>query len=242
VLVSCGITPPRQPPCPYTAQRRARPAARGHILKRRLFQSHPVHRRRHRTQDGLDIAAGLQAEHGAAIIRAASSPHERSDMRDRSKRRSPGSCRRRLRPVGSPKRSLRIPKMFSWFRRAPAAPTDVQLRVAEALVGYPPYSPPKWNPDPEFLRANIDAYREYFFGCKDLRLHALGEFFAKFDVGLNLDDAGLMAVSTWLPLYADLLLDDLQRCCAVCISGLRKSLGRSIEWPQSHFRSRHILC
>jgi hypothetical protein len=132
--------------------------------------------------------------------------------------------------------------MFSWFRRAPAAPTDVQLRVAEALVGYPPYSPPKWNPDPEFLRANIDAYREYFFGCKDLRLHALGEFFAKFDVGLNLDDAGLMAVSTWLPLYADLLLDDLQRCCAVCISGLRKSLGRSIEWPQSHFRSRHILC
>lgn len=110
--------------------------------------------------------------------------------------------------------------MFGWFRRAPAAPTDEQLRVAEALVGYPPYSPPKWNLNPEFLRdaneaswleflrAANEAYRDYFFASKNLRLHALREFFAKFGVCLNLDDAGLMAVSTWLPKHADLLLDD----------------------------------
>jgi hypothetical protein len=110
--------------------------------------------------------------------------------------------------------------MFGWFRRAPAAPTDEQLRLTAALAGYPPYSPPKWNLDPEFLRgadeacrleflrdAN-EAYREYFFGNRHLRLDALGEFFAKFDVDLTLDDAGLTAISTWLPKYADLLVDD----------------------------------
>jgi hypothetical protein len=98
--------------------------------------------------------------------------------------------------------------MFGWFRRAPAAPTNEQLRVREALVGYPPYSPPRWSPDPEFLGANCEAYREYFFTSKHLRLDALREFLAKFGVDLKLDDAGLMAVSAWLPQFADLLLDD----------------------------------
>jgi hypothetical protein len=97
--------------------------------------------------------------------------------------------------------------MFGWFRRAPA-PTDEQLRVAAALAGYPPYSPPKWTPGLEFLGDNSEAYREYFFANKHLRLQALGEFLAKFGVALELDYAGLVAVSTWLPRYADSLVDD----------------------------------
>ena len=80
--------------------------------------------------------------------------------------------------------------------------------MMEALAEYPLYSPPEWNADPEFLRHTNAAYTDYFFANKHLRLHALGEFFAKFGVGLNLDDAGLMAVSTWLPQYADLFIDD----------------------------------
>ena len=39
-------------------------------IQDRRFQGalRPAHQRRHRTQDGLDVAAGLQAEHGAAVI------------------------------------------------------------------------------------------------------------------------------------------------------------------------------
>jgi hypothetical protein len=97
--------------------------------------------------------------------------------------------------------------MFGWFRRAPKAPTDEQLRVTQALVNCPPYAPPEWNPDPEFLRDANVAYQEYFFTSRQARLDARRDFFAKFDVALNLEDAGIMAVSTWLPQYADLLVD-----------------------------------
>jgi hypothetical protein len=97
--------------------------------------------------------------------------------------------------------------MFGWLRRAPIAPTEEQLRVTQALVDYPPYAPPEWNPDPEFQRDANVAYQEYFFASRQARLDALRDFFAKFDVALNLEDAGIMAVSTWLPQYADLLVD-----------------------------------
>lgn len=97
--------------------------------------------------------------------------------------------------------------MFGWFRRAPTASTAEQLRVTQALMSYPQYAPPEWNPDPEFLRDANVAYREYFFTSRRKRLDALREFFAKFDLALNLEDASIMAVSTWLPQYADLLVD-----------------------------------
>jgi hypothetical protein len=42
-----------------------------------------------------------------------------------------------------------------------------------------------------------------------MRLDALRVFLAKFDVVSNVDDAGLTAVSTWMPVYGDLLLPDL---------------------------------
>jgi len=99
--------------------------------------------------------------------------------------------------------------MFRWFRRAPAGPTEQQLHVQQALADYPPYAPPEWNEDPDSFVEASKKYREFFLGSKDTRLEALRGFLEKFDVSMNLDDAGLMAVSAWLPQYADLLVDDL---------------------------------
>lgn len=109
-----------------------------------------------------------------------------------------------------------IMRMFGWFRRAP---TEQQLRVTQALAGYPPYTPPEWkpdpnpeanlDPDPEAMRAASALYREYFLGGMPVRLEALRTFLANFDVALSSDDAGLMAVSTWLPTWGDLLVDNL---------------------------------
>jgi hypothetical protein len=127
------------------------------------------------------------------------------------------SCRRRLCPVSSAPALVRI--IFGWFRRAPIAPTEEQLRVTQALVDYPPH---EWTPDPEFLRDANVAYREYFFASRQVRLDALRDFFAKLDVALNLEDVGIMAVSTWLPQYADLLVD----YSPGCISGVRSSSRR----------------
>jgi hypothetical protein len=58
------------------------------------------------------------------------------------------------------------------------------------------------------MRAASFQYREYFLGSMQARLEALREFLANFDVSLSLDDAGLMAASTWLPQWADLLVHD----------------------------------
>ena len=101
--------------------------------------------------------------------------------------------------------------MFGWFRRASAAPKEEQLRVAEALVSYPPYTPPAWkaDPNPEAMRAASFQYRDHFLACREARLEALRAFLANFDVSLNTDDTGLMAVSTWLPHWADLLISGL---------------------------------
>jgi hypothetical protein len=101
--------------------------------------------------------------------------------------------------------------MFGWLRRAPTRPTAEQLRLAEALVGYPPYTPPEWtlDPNPEAIRSSHYLYRDYVLSSKQARLEALGAFLANFDVTLNTDDPGLMAISTWLPHWADLLINDL---------------------------------
>ena len=87
--------------------------------------------------------------------------------------------------------------MFGWLRRAPPPPTEEQLRMTEALVGYAPYAPPEWHPESD-VAASKD-YREFFLREKDTRLQALGAFLANFDVSMDLEDAGLMAVSAWLP-------------------------------------------
>jgi hypothetical protein len=100
--------------------------------------------------------------------------------------------------------------MFGWFGRAPAAPTEDQLRVSQALASYPPYAPPEWKADsnPESMRAASSQYRDFFIGGIPARLEALRAFLANFDVALNLDNAGLMAISAWLPRYGDLLVND----------------------------------
>jgi len=101
--------------------------------------------------------------------------------------------------------------MFGWLRRSPPPPpTEDQLKLIRALSGYPPYAPPEYSPAPntESMRAASFQYREYFLSSRQARLVALREFLANFDVSFSLDDAGLMAVSSWLPHWADLLVDD----------------------------------
>ena len=101
--------------------------------------------------------------------------------------------------------------MFGWLRRAPPPPSKEQHQVMQALAGYTPYAPPEWKPDssPESMRAASFQYRDYFLDSKQARLETLRAFLTNFDVSPDLDDAGLMAVSTWLPHWADLLVDDL---------------------------------
>ncbi|WP_076866515.1 hypothetical protein [Bradyrhizobium mercantei] len=99
--------------------------------------------------------------------------------------------------------------MFGWLRRAPAPPTEQQRQVWQALSEYPPYAPPEWDLDTKSLRdANVE-YQKYFFDSKPLRLEALRAFLAKFDIALGFDDAGIRAVSAWMPQYADLLVRNL---------------------------------
>jgi hypothetical protein len=124
--------------------------------------------------------------------------------------------------------------MFGWLRRAPPPPTEHQREVAEALADYPPYAPPEWNPKTTSLREANEEYREYFFGSKQARLEALRTFFAKFDVTFDLDDAGIMAVSAWLPQYADLLVDDFDNDTTRNAYRGFSSLDRRVGWPQSH--------
>jgi len=103
--------------------------------------------------------------------------------------------------------------MFGWLRRPPStSPTEQQLQLMKALVGYPPYAPPEYRPDPnaESMRAASAQYREYFLASRQARLEGLREFLANFDVSLGLDDAGLMAVSTWLPYWANLLVSEFK--------------------------------
>lgn len=60
------------------------------------------------------------------------------------------------------------------------------------------------------MRAASARYREYFLGSFPVRLAALSALLASFDVSSSLDDAGLMAVSAWLPQWGDLLINDFR--------------------------------
>jgi hypothetical protein len=97
--------------------------------------------------------------------------------------------------------------MFGWLRRAPSPRMEQRNRVSDALAGYPPYTPPPWWPTDSIEHA---AYTKFFLANREHRLEALRVFLAKFNVSPDLDDAGVMAVSAWCPLYADLLVDGLE--------------------------------
>jgi len=100
--------------------------------------------------------------------------------------------------------------MFRWLHREPRIPAEQEQRVLDALVGYPPYEPPEWNPDTKSLMEANAEYKAFFFANRIRRIEIFRAFLAKFDVASNLDDAGIMATSEWCPLYADLLVHGLE--------------------------------
>ena len=99
--------------------------------------------------------------------------------------------------------------MFGWLRRVLLPPTAQQRRMRQLLAGYPLYAPPAYKGDStiESARAASAEYAEYFHDIRPARLEALRTFLENFGVSLNTDDAGLMAVSAWLPEWADLLIE-----------------------------------
>jgi hypothetical protein len=98
--------------------------------------------------------------------------------------------------------------MFDWWRRKSTQRTELERRMSDALVDYPVYELPEWDPVIKSLRDLATEYAQFFLNNRAHRLDSLRKFLAKFDVALSFDDAGVIAVSTWHPLYADLLLDE----------------------------------
>jgi hypothetical protein len=99
--------------------------------------------------------------------------------------------------------------MFGWPRRALRPPSEDKRRVLDALTGYPPYSPPVWDPGRSFHESAAE-YETFFLANKQMRIEALRVFLAKFGVALSADEDGLRAISAWCPRYADLLVDGLE--------------------------------
>jgi hypothetical protein len=99
--------------------------------------------------------------------------------------------------------------MAAWLRRNPPPLKEEKRRILEALADYPPYTPPNWNSEAQSAKDVSDEYKAYFLDNRNRRVETLRQFLAAFDVGLNLDDSGVQAVSAWFPLYADLLVDGL---------------------------------
>ena len=122
--------------------------------------------------------------------------------------------------------------MFGWLRRTfRPPPTEQQLRMARILASYPLYAPPEFNPNstPESIRAASAQYEEYFLGSRQARLEALRTFLGNFDVSLDTDDVGLMAVSTWLPqsaAFSSMIL-------TIVPSGMQISVSRSLGQVRS---------
>ena len=100
--------------------------------------------------------------------------------------------------------------MFAWLRRKPAPPSEEKLRVLDALADYPVYTPPIWSSEAQSFKEAGDAYASFFFENRSGRVEALRSLLEKFDLALNLEEDGVKAVSAWLPVYADLLVDGLQ--------------------------------
>jgi len=100
--------------------------------------------------------------------------------------------------------------MFRWLRRTPLRYTKQKLRVSGALTDYPPYRPPQWNLGTKSPTDADAEYKKFFFDNRDRRVEALRTFIARFDVTLDLSDVGVAAVSEWCPIYADLLVEEIE--------------------------------
>jgi hypothetical protein len=94
--------------------------------------------------------------------------------------------------------------MFRWIRRM-----RQETRVLAALIDYPQYGPPEWDPETKSPEDANAEYREFFLDNRDRRVDALRIFLSKFDVSLDFSDFGVAAISDWCPVYADLLVEEL---------------------------------
>jgi hypothetical protein len=100
--------------------------------------------------------------------------------------------------------------VFRWLRRDSGAIAK-RRSVAAALAGYPPYEPPKWDPASKSFRDANAEYKQFFFDQRTYRLEELRIFLEKFNVTMTLEDSAIMNVSRWYPMYADLLVDHLDK-------------------------------
>ena len=82
--------------------------------------------------------------------------------------------------------------------------------MQQALADYPVYAPPPLRPELDLVTrgASIREYQDYFFSALPARREALRTLLLHFDVALSADDAGLAALSAWLPQWGDLLAHD----------------------------------
>src|SRR5262245_12430065 len=99
--------------------------------------------------------------------------------------------------------------MFRWLRRDSRHRTYRLRHMSEALTNYPPYMPPAWNPGITSVHDASADYRRFFFANREGRIDALRMFLGTFNVVLNFDDNGVMAVSAWCPHYADALVEEM---------------------------------
>jgi hypothetical protein len=113
--------------------------------------------------------------------------------------------------------------MFRWLRRDPKPLVERRQLILRALADYPAYDPPH-RQGPNFLRRppdrseveheillrqflkRADENFRYFLEQRAARMTALSEFLMKFDVKMELDDAGLASVSAWCPGHLGLLV------------------------------------
>ncbi|CAL77255.1 hypothetical protein BRADO3472 [Bradyrhizobium sp. ORS 278] len=96
------------------------------------------------------------------------------------------------------------------MRRKQGPPAGEKHRIVEALVNYPPYTPPIWCSGVKSLDNANAEYVSYFMTQRPERVEALRSFLAKFNVPLSLDDLDIRAVSAWFSSHVDLLVDGLR--------------------------------
>jgi hypothetical protein len=109
--------------------------------------------------------------------------------------------------------------VFGWLRKEPKHLVDQRRRMSEALVDYPVYEPPHRQGPHGPRHLSDQEAREFwargkenfshFMERRKERLDALRTFLARFDVAMDLEQAGLAAVSAWLPGNCGTLVSDL---------------------------------
>jgi hypothetical protein len=111
--------------------------------------------------------------------------------------------------------------VIGWRRTEPKHLVDRRRRMSKALVDYPVYEPPhRQGPNGPRDLSDQEA-REFWARGKENFSHfmehrierqdALRAFLANFDVAMTLEQAGLAAVSAWLPGNCGALVRDIDK-------------------------------